>query len=270
MDVDLATPLEFVAPCLARLEAGADVVIGSRRLAAAQIEQHQAPLREFLGRGFSLLSRTISGVRVSDFTCGFKGFSAEAADAIFSRLRLDDWSFDTELLFLAKALGLRIDELPVRWRDDARTKVRLGRDIVELAFGPGGHSHEPAGGPIQSAVMTEGLGRRMLAAWRPALIVLAVLVAAAWGTATGTARDRSGLSSRRHVDSSAVCAQRRRGPGLFVQSRRVELGLERAAVDAGARAAAGAGLSGRLPRRKCLASLWSPSRRCPPPSLRVA
>jgi dolichyl-phosphate beta-glucosyltransferase len=135
MDVDLATPLEFVVPCLARLEAGCDVVIGSRRLAAAQIERHQAPLREFLGRGFSLLSRTISGVRVSDFTCGFKGFSSEAADAIFSRLRLDDWSFDTELLFLASALGLRVEELPVRWRDDARTKVRLGRDIVSSLSG---------------------------------------------------------------------------------------------------------------------------------------
>lgn len=135
MDVDLATPLEFVVPCLARLESGCDVVIGSRRLAAAQIERHQAPLREFLGRGFSLLSRTISGVRVSDFTCGFKGFSSGAADAIFSRLRLDDWSFDTELLFLASALGLRVEELPIRWRDDARTKVRLGRDIVSSLSG---------------------------------------------------------------------------------------------------------------------------------------
>jgi dolichyl-phosphate beta-glucosyltransferase len=130
MDVDLATPLEFVTPCLARLQDGVDVVIGSRRVAAAAIEQHQAPMREFLGRGFSVLSRTISGVHVSDFTCGFKGFSAEAATAIFSRLRVVNWSFDTELLFLATRLGLRIDELPVRWRDDARTKVRIGRDIV--------------------------------------------------------------------------------------------------------------------------------------------
>ena len=130
MDVDLATPLEFVTPCLSRLQNGVDVVIGSRRVAAAEIEQHQAPLREFLGRGFSLLSRTVSGVQVSDFTCGFKGFSAEAATAIFSRLRVVNWSFDTELLFLATRLGLRIEELPVRWRDDARTKVRIGRDIV--------------------------------------------------------------------------------------------------------------------------------------------
>ncbi len=135
MDVDLATPLEFVTPCLARLDEGADVVIGSRRVAAARIEQHQAPLREFLGRGFSLLSRTISGVDVSDFTCGFKGFTAEAAEAIFSRTRIDNWSFDTELLFVATRLGLRIEELPVRWRDDARTKVRLGRDIVTSLSG---------------------------------------------------------------------------------------------------------------------------------------
>ena len=130
MDVDLATPLEFVAPCLAGLEAGADVVIGSRRVAEALIERHQSPVRESLGRGFSLLSRTISGVKVSDFTCGFKGFTAPAAEAIFSRLRLDNWTFDTELLFVATRLGLRIDELPVRWRDDARTKVRLGRDVI--------------------------------------------------------------------------------------------------------------------------------------------
>jgi glycosyltransferase involved in cell wall biosynthesis len=130
MDVDLATPLEFIAPCVSRLDEGADVVIGSRRVAAAAIERHQPPLRELLGRGYSWLSRTLSGVRVSDFTCGFKGFRAEAADAVFSRVRIHNWSFDTELLFVASALQLRIEELPVRWRDDARTKVRLGRDIA--------------------------------------------------------------------------------------------------------------------------------------------
>jgi hypothetical protein len=88
-----------------------------------------------LGRGYSWLSRTLSGVKVSDFTCGFKGFRAEAAEAVFSRVRIHNWSFDTELLFVASALRLRIDELPVRWRDDARTKVRLGRDIAGSLVG---------------------------------------------------------------------------------------------------------------------------------------
>lgn len=130
LDIDLATPLRFIEPCVERLRQGADVVIGSRRTPDARIERHQAFLREFLGQGFSLLSRLFTGADVSDFTCGFKGFRHEAAQAVFSRQRVENWSFDAEVLFLTKKLGLRVEELPVVWRDDARTKVRLGRDIL--------------------------------------------------------------------------------------------------------------------------------------------
>jgi dolichyl-phosphate beta-glucosyltransferase len=69
-------------------------------------------------------------VQVRDFTCGFKGFTRNAAQAIFARQRIDNWSFDAEVLFLARRLRLTIVELPVRWHDDRRTKVRLGRDIA--------------------------------------------------------------------------------------------------------------------------------------------
>jgi dolichyl-phosphate beta-glucosyltransferase len=130
LDIDLATPVTFVEPCVQRLRQGADIVIGSRRSAEARIERHQAWLREWLGRGFSLLSRVTTGTHVTDFTCGFKGFTREASQAIFSRQRVDNWSFDAEILFLAARLGLQVEELPVVWRDDSRTKVRLGRDIL--------------------------------------------------------------------------------------------------------------------------------------------
>lgn len=130
LDVDLATPVEFVGSCVEELRRGADVVIGSRRTARAEIQQRQSPLREWLGRGYSLLSHVATGVAASDFTCGFKGFSSAAAAAVFSRQRVTNWSFDTEILFIATRLGLRIRELPVRWRDDQRTKVRLGRDVL--------------------------------------------------------------------------------------------------------------------------------------------
>ena len=130
MDIDLATPVTFIEPCLTRLQRGADVVIGSRRTPDARIERHQARLREWLGQGFSLLSRILTGAHVSDFTCGFKGFRREAARAVFSRQRVENWSFDAELLFLVTLLGLRVEELPVVWSNDARTKVRLGRDIL--------------------------------------------------------------------------------------------------------------------------------------------
>lgn len=129
LDIDLATPLRFIEPCLERLDAGVDVVLGSRRTTAAHIERRQAWMRETLGRGFSLLSRLVTGSRVSDFTCGFKGFRREAARRVFTLQRIENWSFDTELVFLAEHLGLRIEELPVVWRDDHRTKVRLARDV---------------------------------------------------------------------------------------------------------------------------------------------
>jgi glycosyltransferase involved in cell wall biosynthesis len=130
LDIDLATPLSFIGPCLDRLEAGADVVIGSRRSADARIARHQPRIREMLGQGFSFLSRVVTGAGVSDFTCGFKGFRRAAAQAVFSRQTIENWSFDAELLFLVTRLGLRIEELPVVWSNDARTKVRLGRDIL--------------------------------------------------------------------------------------------------------------------------------------------
>ena len=134
LDIDLATPLHFIEPCVKMIGDGADVVIGSRRTGDARIEQHQGAVREFLGRGYSMLSRVFTGVDVRDFTCGFKGFRREAAQAIFSRQRIDNWSFDSEILFLTRHLGLRLRELPVTWRDDHRTKVRLGRDIA-TSFG---------------------------------------------------------------------------------------------------------------------------------------
>jgi dolichyl-phosphate beta-glucosyltransferase len=130
LDIDMATPLSFIGPCLERLVAGADVVIGSRRSPQARIARHQPRVRELLGRGFSFLARVMTGAAVSDFTCGFKGFRRPAAQAVFSRQRIENWSFDAELLFLVTRLGLRIEEMPVVWSNDARTKVRLGRDIL--------------------------------------------------------------------------------------------------------------------------------------------
>jgi len=130
LDIDMATPLSFIGPCLDRLEAGADVVIGSRRSPDARIARHQPRVRELLGQGFSFLSRVVTGAGVSDFTCGFKGFRRSAAQAVFSRQTIVNWSFDAELMFLVARLGLRIEELPVVWTNDARTKVRLGTDIL--------------------------------------------------------------------------------------------------------------------------------------------
>ena len=133
-DADLSTPIDELDRFMPYLRDGAHVVIGSRRLGGAVIEVHQPFLREAMGRVFTLLTQLLV-VRVSDATCGFKLFTREAAHHIFSRLTLDDWSFDAETLFVARKLGYGFREVPVAWRDTAGTKVHRGRDALLAAIG---------------------------------------------------------------------------------------------------------------------------------------
>ena len=134
-DADLSVPIETLPTFLSSLEKGSDVAVGSRRRAGAVIEVRQPLYRELMGKVFTQLSNWILSLQVSDFTCGFKGFRREAARELFSRQRLRDWSFDAEILYLAKLQGYHVGEIPVVWRDDRATKVRLGRDVISSFLG---------------------------------------------------------------------------------------------------------------------------------------
>lgn len=133
-DADLSTPIDELDRFLPYLRDGAHVVIGSRKMDGAVLEVRQPVLREAMGRVFTLLTQILV-VRVSDATCGFKLFTRDAARQIFSRLTLDDWSFDAEALFVARKLGYAIREVPIHWRDEPGTKVRRGRDALQAAVG---------------------------------------------------------------------------------------------------------------------------------------
>ena len=133
-DADLSTPIDELDRFLPYLRDGAQVVIGSRKMPGAVIEVRQPLLRESMGRVFTLLTQILI-VRVSDATCGFKLFSRDAAHQVFSRLTLDDWSFDAEALFVARKLGYVIREVPIAWRDSEGTKVHRGKDALLAAIG---------------------------------------------------------------------------------------------------------------------------------------
>lgn len=130
MDADLSVPLRHVALFVAHLDAHpeADAVIGSRRHPESVISVRQHFLRELAGRGFNHAVRLLRLSRSKDTQCGFKAFRREAAREIFSRTRLDGFSFDVEALFIARHLGLRVDELPVEWINDRDTKFRACSD----------------------------------------------------------------------------------------------------------------------------------------------
>lgn len=128
MDIDLSTPIETVDVFLKALRQS-PIVIATRKSSSSKISRHQPILREIMGKSYTLLSQFITGVNVSDFTCGFKAFSRVAAKQLFSRSVIKRWSFDAEIIFLAKRLGLKIKEMPVVWDNDSETKVVFPRDI---------------------------------------------------------------------------------------------------------------------------------------------
>jgi dolichyl-phosphate beta-glucosyltransferase len=131
-DADLSTPIEELDGLCARMDEGHDVVIGSRALPGSRIEVRQPWYRENMGRFFNLFVRALAVPGVTDTQCGFKLFSGAAARDVFSAARLDGFSFDVEVLFLARRKGYRIAEVPVIWRNDAATRVSLLRGF--LAF----------------------------------------------------------------------------------------------------------------------------------------
>lgn len=132
-DADLSTPIEELDRLAARMDEGFDVVIASRAVPGAQIEVHQSFFREAAGRFFNRLVRVLALPGIEDTQCGFKLFSDTAAEAAFGPARLDGFSFDVEALFIARKRGLRIAEIPVRWRNDAATRVSAWRGAVAFA-----------------------------------------------------------------------------------------------------------------------------------------
>jgi dolichyl-phosphate beta-glucosyltransferase len=127
-DVDLSTPIAEAAKLRAALAAGADVAVGSRRLAQSDVQVPQPWLRELAGRTFSGLVSLVLLPGIHDSQCGFKAFRQAPLRAIFGRQRLQGFGFDAEVLWLARRLGYRVVEVPVVWRDDRRSNVRLLRD----------------------------------------------------------------------------------------------------------------------------------------------
>jgi glycosyltransferase involved in cell wall biosynthesis len=132
-DADLSTPIEEADKLLATLrEGGYDAAIGSRALDRSLIEVHQSVIREQAGIFFNRLVRWIMGIEFSDTQCGFKAFRMERARIIFEQQRVEHFGFDPEILFLAKRMGLRVAEVPVRWSHDTATKVNVAADGIRM------------------------------------------------------------------------------------------------------------------------------------------
>lgn len=140
-DADLATPQEETEKLWKALDEGYDVAIGSRPLKESNLEVHQPLYREILGRMFNKAVQALATKGIDDTQCGFKMFTQKAATDIFSRCKLDGFSFDFEALMIARDLDYKIAEIPIRWSHQEGSKVvllrdgpRMLRDLVKLRF----------------------------------------------------------------------------------------------------------------------------------------
>ena len=143
LDADLATPPEEYAKLLAALDGGADVAAGSRvQPDGSDMRASQPAWRRIGGRLFGLARRRFLLPDIADTQCGFKAFRRSAAQAIFSRQRIDRLTFDAELLYLATRLGLTIAQVPVQWRHVEGSTIQLGvssslrelRDLLRIRW----------------------------------------------------------------------------------------------------------------------------------------
>jgi dolichyl-phosphate beta-glucosyltransferase len=127
-DADLSTPIEELEKLYPKIREGFDVVIGSRDVKDSQLEKRQSWLRETGGKLFNKCVRLIAVPGIHDTQCGFKLFTRAAAQNIFGRSRIDNFSFDVEALYLARQLGYTMAEVGVRWRHVEGSKVNPLRD----------------------------------------------------------------------------------------------------------------------------------------------
>ena len=130
-DADLSMPIEEVQKFLPPMLNDFDLAIASREARDA-VRYNEPSYRHVGGRAINLVIRLLILPGLNDTQCGFKCFRAAVAEDLFGQQTLLGWSFDIELLYLARRKRLRIKEIPVHWYFDADSKVNAVRDALRM------------------------------------------------------------------------------------------------------------------------------------------
>jgi len=129
-DADLSMPIEEITKFLPAGEPY-DIAIASREARGA-VRYDEPPYRHLGGRAINLIIRLLILPGLNDTQCGFKCFRAAVAQDLFRRQTLPGWSFDIEVLFIARRHGYRIREVPIHWYYRAESKVNAVRDALRM------------------------------------------------------------------------------------------------------------------------------------------
>jgi dolichyl-phosphate beta-glucosyltransferase len=140
MDADNSTSVDQIEAMMPFFKEGYGVVIGSRTAPGATLEPAEPFLRQLIGKTLNLIIQIVLLPGIWDTQCGFKAYTARAAEEIFSASKISTWGFDMETLVLAKKFDFKIKEIPVHWVNDARSHMSFSgglqflRDIVKIRW----------------------------------------------------------------------------------------------------------------------------------------
>lgn len=126
-DADLSMPIEQVNRFLPPQQGCIDIAIASREAPGA-VRYNEPAYRHLTGRVFNTLVRWLALPGLQDTQCGFKCFRDEVVKDVFPRQTIDGWTFDVEVLYIARQRGYNICEIPIDWYFNPESKVRVLHD----------------------------------------------------------------------------------------------------------------------------------------------
>jgi glycosyltransferase involved in cell wall biosynthesis len=130
-DADLSMPIEELPKFLPPQLENFDVAIGSREAPGA-MRYNEPSYRHWGGRLINFAIQTFILPGLNDTQCGFKCFRGSVAESLFRQQTLLGWSFDIEIIYLARRRKCRLVEVPIDWYYDANSKVSAVRDAFRM------------------------------------------------------------------------------------------------------------------------------------------
>lgn len=132
-DVDFSMPVPEIKRFIPLALTKFDIAIASREAPGA-VRYNEPLYRHIVGRGYNTLIRLLALPGLQDTQCGFKCFRGDVAESLFEYQTLPGWSFDVELLFIARLHGYRIVEIPIPWYFNSESKVSVLRDSLRMGL----------------------------------------------------------------------------------------------------------------------------------------
>lgn len=131
IDADLATDMSHLVDLTEAISSeGYDIATGSRLMPESGTDR--SAMRSIFSISYNTLVRLALKSKLLDHQCGFKAFKRDSIMAVLDQAKDNHWFWDTELLVRGQYAGLKIKEIPVRWRAADSTKVNVLKDSYNM------------------------------------------------------------------------------------------------------------------------------------------